>query len=354
MFSQRIVSDVPLHVRGIRSISGEGLAVNTFLGRCFLILAWCFAPGCSKPPAPPQAAAPIQPASGDATVQFAPKKLDAKHLPNPWQVHPKVISGGLPEGDAAFAELAKLGVKTVISVDGAKPDLMAAKQHGLRYVHLPHGYDGVPEVRVRELAKAVRDLPGLIYIHCHHGKHRSPAAAAVACVAAGLMDPTSAELVLRAAGTSENYRGLYQSARTTRKIDGSALDKLIAAFPETTAVPPLAEAMVALEHTHDHLKQVAANGWNPTAAHPDLEPAHEALLLREHFTELLRLDAVQSEPAEFRRYLTESEAAAQDLERALRTGLSADKSSATFAKISQACAGCHKQFRDIPLGEKGK
>jgi protein tyrosine phosphatase (PTP) superfamily phosphohydrolase (DUF442 family) len=129
-------------------------------------------------------------------------------LPNPWQIHPQVISGGLPEGDEAFRALADLGVKTLISVDGARPDVALAKKHGLRYVHLPHGYDGVPEERMQELAKAVRDLPGPIYIHCHHGKHRSPTAAAVACVGAGLLDASAAAPFLQAAGTSGTLRNL--------------------------------------------------------------------------------------------------------------------------------------------------
>ena len=105
-------------------------------------------------------------------------------LPNAYRLHPRVISGGQPEGEQAFARLKELGVKTVISVDGARPEVELARKYGLRYVHLPHGYDGVPDERASELAKAVRDLPGPVYIHCHHGKHRSPAAATVACVAA--------------------------------------------------------------------------------------------------------------------------------------------------------------------------
>jgi protein tyrosine phosphatase (PTP) superfamily phosphohydrolase (DUF442 family) len=116
-----------------------------------------------------------------------PEKLVAKRLPNPVRLHPRVISGGLPEGDEAFAELKALGVRTIVSVDGAEPDVDTATRYGLKYVHLPHGYDGIPESRVRELAKAVRELEGPLYIHCHLGKHRSPAAASAACVAAGLL-----------------------------------------------------------------------------------------------------------------------------------------------------------------------
>src|SRR5436190_2618002 len=92
----------------------------------------------------------------------APLKIAAPHLPNAYQIHPKVISGGLPEGDDAFRELADLGVKTIISVDGATPEVATAKKFGLRYVHLPHGYGGISEARVAELAKAVHDLPGPI------------------------------------------------------------------------------------------------------------------------------------------------------------------------------------------------
>jgi protein tyrosine phosphatase (PTP) superfamily phosphohydrolase (DUF442 family) len=285
-----------------------------------------------------------------------PVKLAVKHLPNAYRIHAKVISGGQPVGEKAFKELADLGVKTVISVDGAKPDLAAAKKHGLRYVHLPHGYDGVPEERVAELAKAVRDLPGPIYIHCHHGKHRSPSASAVACVAAGLIDAGSAERILKTAGTSDGYRGLYASARNAKRLDDKLLDELKAEFPETAKLPPMAEAMVALEHTHDHMKAIATAGWKPLPSHPDLVPAHESLLLREHFTEMLRMDSVAKEPAAYREMLKKSESAARDLEEALKDSIkpSVTKAKAALAEINRNCAACHKQFRDVPLGEKGK
>jgi cytochrome c556 len=280
-------------------------------------------------------------------------KLAVEHLPNAWQITENVISGGLPDGDAAFQQLAELGVQTVISVDGMKPDAAAARKHGLRYVHLPHGYDGVPEERAQELAKAVRDLPGPIYIHCHHGKHRSPSAAAVACVGAGVLDRSLAETVLKTAGTSENYQGLYASARSAEPFDAALLDALQAEFPEASAVPPLAEAMVALEHTHDHLKQIAAAGWQTPAGHPDLDPTHEALLLREHFAELLRMDEVTQQPEAFRQSLRESETAAQALENALRASpVSAEAAQSSLDRVGQRCAACHQEYRDQPLSEQ--
>src|SRR5262245_44975106 len=327
-----------------------------------LSFALVAAAGCQQ-----RAQAPQVPAARTSTAQAAtkpvqlpapeqsaqqPQQLTAAHLPNPWRIHPQVISGGLPEGDAAFAELAALGVKTIISVDGMAPDVAAAKKHGLRYVHLPHGYDGVPSGRGMELAKAVRDLPGPIYIHCHHGKHRSPAAAAVACVAAGLIDPSAAETILKTAGTSAAYQGLYQSAREARRLDDKLLDELKADFPERAAVPPLAEAMVAVEKSHEHLTQIAAAGWKAPPQHPDLDPAHEALLLREHFTELMRHESVKTKPPAFQSALADSERAAKQLERALTGQSPAERLTAAFQQVSRGCVDCHRVFRDVPLKEK--
>jgi protein tyrosine phosphatase (PTP) superfamily phosphohydrolase (DUF442 family) len=297
--------------------------------------------------------------SAAAPVAHKLEVLETEHLPNAVRIHTRVVSGGQPEGAAGFQELQALGIKTIVSVDGARPDVATAARYGLRYVHLPHGYDGIPDQRVKELAKAVRELDGPIYIHCHHGKHRSPAAASVACVAAGLIPPSSALSVLTLAGTSRNYRGLYESAAAARPLEAALLDELQVEFREAVDVPPVAEAMVALEHTHDHLREIAAAGWRTPADHPDLDPAHEALLLREHFTELLRGADVAQQPEEFRQLLRDSESAAGELENGLRAWLSASGGASppgslarAAGRVSANCATCHQKYRDVPLGEK--
>ena len=297
--------------------------------------------------------------SQNAVPDRLPQRMESEHLPNPVRIHPRVISGGLPNGDDAFRELAELGVKTIISVDGAKPDVEGAKKFGLRYVHLPHGYDGVTSSRVNELAKAVRDLDGPIYVHCHHGKHRSPAAASIACVAAGLVPSSQAVAILELAGTDRSYRGLYQSAREVRPVPKTKLDSLEVQFCEVVEVPPMAEAMVQLGHTHDHLRRIADSNWRTPESHPDLAPAHEALLLREHFTELLRTPEVQEESEEFRGLLRESEQAAKTLEDLLtRWQPTSDQTSVPpeipkqAKRISDNCKACHVTFRDVPLSEK--
>ena len=282
-----------------------------------------------------------------------PKKVESTVLPNTFRLTEKVLSGGQPQGEAAFKQLQELGVKTVISVDGAKPNVPLAKKYGLRYVHLPHGYDGIPKERLVELTKAVRELPGPIYIHCHHGKHRSPAAAAATCVAAGYLDNNQALAVLEAAGTSKGYRGLFQTVREATPIDPKTLDATKVEFRETADIPPLADAMIAIEHTHDNLKVIASAGWEATEEHADIDPPHEALLLREHFTELLRTEEAKKQPAEFQRMLRQSEADAQKLEDGLRAGkLDQRMLTGLFERITADCTSCHQKFRDIPIEEK--
>lgn len=306
--------------------------------------------GCSRPPA-------SQPEPTAAAKEWAPAPIASPNLPNAYRLHAQVISGGQPHGEEGFRELNELGVKTVISVDGAPPQLVAAKKYGLRYVHLPHGYDGVPEERGRALAKAVRDLPGPFYIHCHHGKHRSPAAATVACIGAGLLAPENALTVLKTAGTNPGYRGLYESAQQVRKFEDAVLDELILDFPESVQLPPLAEAMVAIEHTHDRLKTLADAGWKPPPGDADQDAAHEALLLQEHFTELLRTEETLRQPARFQYLLRESERAAAELESALRAWTDRDQPvpeiiPQSFDRITKHCKACHVEFRDVPLSEK--
>jgi protein tyrosine phosphatase (PTP) superfamily phosphohydrolase (DUF442 family) len=318
--------------------------------------------------ASPQAALPNS-AEKPAAQKRArrPVKIEAQHLPNAYRLHASVITGGQPDGDAAFAELAALGVRTVISVDGAVPAVELAEAHGLQYVHLPHGYDGVPSERGLQLAKAVRDLPGPVYIHCHHGKHRSPAAGAVACVETGLLAPDEALAVLETAGTSPNYRGLYNSVREARRVDDGILNDLPKDFPEQAELPPLAEAMVAIEHLQDQLKALAKNDWRASEKQADVDPAHDALLLREQFEELQRTDEVKQQPAPFAKLLAESETTAAELEAALRLpageppGESPDgedpkaraaRVTVALEQLTKRCAACHQQFRDVPLGEK--
>ena len=297
-------------------------------------------------------------AVGQSLQESGPKKLASKHLPNAIQVRSGVISGGLPEGPAAFAELRDLGVQTIISVDGAKPDLDLAKEFSMRYVHIPHGYDGIPSETIAAIAKTLNELPGPIYIHCHHGKHRSPAAAASACVAQGTLSQSEAIGILQLAGTNRAYRGLFETVENVKPIDPLELSKLNFDFPASCDVPPLVDAMVALEVTFAKLDKFAIGGWKPLEATESLDTPHQAVLLQEHFEELLRLDDVKNYPGPFRDLLKESQLAALRVQSMLNPNTSAILGALTpehrealgvnWKSIRSACTDCHQRFRDPP------
>jgi protein tyrosine phosphatase (PTP) superfamily phosphohydrolase (DUF442 family) len=287
-------------------------------------------------------------AAEDSTSTSPFKCVATEHLPNAHRVTDKLISGAQPEGEQGFKELRDLGVKTILSVDGAAPDVETAKKYGLRYVHLPITYSGVTEDEGKRIAKALTELDGPIYLHCHHGKHRSAAAVAVACVLNGSLKPEQAESVLKTFGTGENYIGLWKAAREARPMDKQSLDAVRVKYVETAKIPELAERMVQMDHTWDNVKLIQKNAWKTPKDHPDLDPAHEALQLQEHFKETVRAEGVSARPEGFRTRLTEAERAADQLRAALAAKPSPDaaKAETAFKAASNACLACHKAYRD--------
>lgn len=301
----------------------------------FLPLALVLLAGCGGTTPTPPAPSPAEPVP-----------LQAEGLHNLFRVSDRVFSGSSPEGDAGFASLERLGVKTVITVDGAKPDVATAEKHGLRYVHIPIGYDGIPADRAILLAKAVRDLPGPVYVHCHHGMHRGPAA----CAAVQLtLDPTwtpeRAGRWLAAAGTDTKYNGLIELPRTFKSPSAADLDVAPNDFPTTAAVPDFVRLMVEVDTRWDHLKEAKANGWKTPPNHPDVDPPHEAVLLTELFREAARLDGSTAKGKGFVDLLGEAETAAKELEAAIRKG-DGKAATAAFNRTQAACASCHPKFRD--------
>jgi protein tyrosine phosphatase (PTP) superfamily phosphohydrolase (DUF442 family) len=253
-----------------------------------------------------------------------------------------LYSGSSPEGDAGFRSLVGLGVRTVVTVDGARPDVTRAREFGLRYVHLPIGYDGVPREQALRLARAVRDLPGPVYLHCHHGKHRGPAAAAAV---RRCLDPDcgAAEAVafLREAGTDPRYRGLFADVEALAPPTPAELDAVRPDFPELAEVPPLAALMVRIDEHNDQIKKYRDDGWRSADA------AHQALLLLEAYREAARVVDPGLSNGQFAHWLGAATTAAERLEGSLRqTPTNREAVEMAFRAGSAACAGCHADCRD--------
>jgi protein tyrosine phosphatase (PTP) superfamily phosphohydrolase (DUF442 family) len=289
-----------------------------------------------------------------ALPQPGGKPVDMAGLHNVIQVSEKLFSGGVPEDNAGFESLKQLGIKTILSVDGARPDVARAKEFGMRYVHLPIGYDGVSQEQAMMLARAVRDLPGPIYLHCHHGKHRSPAAAAAVqfclddkCTVAQAVD------IMKRAGTDLRYTGLLAGPQQLKRPTRQALDNVTVDFPEVAEIAALAKSMVRIDEHWDHLTLIKKADWKTPKNHPDLDPPHEALQLREHYRELARLPDVQKRPTDFKTWLADSEKAARELEEGLRqcakaTTMGTDALDKTYQRTRSLCTQCHAKYRDVP------
>ena len=284
--------------------------------------------------------------SGPALASAVATPLPSKHIHNLFRATTNVFSGNSPEGDAAFAEIAKLGVKTILSVDGSKPDAETARKHGLRYIHLPIGYNRIPTNRVAELVKAAQSAAGPIYVHCHHGKHRGPAAVAVICEATAGWTTNQAVTWLHEAGTAADYAGLYRSALEFRLPEAAALARIVG-LPEVAKTSSLVEAMVAIDEEMERLKAAQKENWKSIPNQPDLTPARAATMLWEHFRELARMDDTAKLPADYRSKLAEAEKAAVQIQQLLRDARSQRLVRDTaFQILSKTCVSCHKPYRN--------
>jgi len=286
------------------------------------------------------------------SVKSPALKLDLDGVDNVFRLSKKIISGAAPQGATGFRSLRRLGVRTIITVDSARPEVELAKKYGMRYVHLPIGYNGMTRERELEIGRAARDLPGPIFIHCHHGLHRGPAAAVVAALINDSWTIEQAVATMEIAGTSPSYTGLYCAATDFKPVSKAELDHADNSFPAVSPIEPLAQTMVQIDEQAERLKDARAAGWKVSAAHPDIDPPHEALMLQESFREIARTKETQACPESFRKFLQESETAAGALQIALREK-DKEGADAAFADVMKNCGSCHREYRNAaPVQER--
>lgn len=345
-------------ILGLACVPGSLLASAVLLASAALLGAGSAGDGAATPARAPEPAA--MPAPGSATP------VDFPGIHNLVAFHDGFISGSAPEGDVGLDSLSKLGFKTVISVDGAIPDVEGARKRGLRYVHLPIGYDGFDDARKAQLVRAVRDLPKPIYIHCHHGKHRSAGAAGTVAVSLGWSTNAFAAERMKVSQTAEAYKGLWACTAKAAPMMAAAIDAASPDFPEITKPESMVAAMVTIDEVFDRLKLVEKNGWSVPKDHPDLAPAADAGKL----TDLLRLlvdDVSLSKlddagKKDFNALLVDGAARASALEEAFvalevgaaKSGAGARilgdgekaRLKAAMAAIGANCKACHVKYRD--------
>lgn len=299
-----------------------------------VLLAWVTA--CHPRPGP--ARPMLVPPGSEATAVSLPG------IENGWRIGPRLWSGGEPSCDEAFAALAAQGVRVLVSVDGARPNLEAARRHGLRYVHVPIGYEGIPRAAVEELASVAWLKEGGVFVHCHHGHHRGPTAAAIVAIASGAWDRPTAHAWQRAAGTSPEYAGLYRCVRDLEVPNGGTVRSAARRLRPYRPPTGLVASMVAADHHAEALDAMQRNGWKPSASRPDEAPLQAARLLREHFVESIRLGHGPDAPG-FRESMGRFEKGLEGMEALLRAGDTA-RATPAWRALREDCRSCHRAWRD--------
>lgn len=314
------------------------LAASLVIAALPTVFSACAQTGSAARTAPAPASVPIPAAGADKAV----------HLPGLHNVvtyADGMVGGGVPEGEAGFATLAAMGIQTVVSVDGAAPDLELAHKYGLHYVHLPIGYDGVSSTRATELAQVVHSAKGPIYLHCHHGKHRSAAALGSALVLAGKSTPEAAMARMKVSGTAADYKGLWAAVRSAKPCEPAALVADLARFPESQQVTGMVELMVEVDHVFDQVKAAQASKWAAPKDHPDLVPPKETKRLHALFAALQDDPDSKKLDTNYQQLLVAAIDRTRKLDEAVRAG-NAAAADELFAAIGKSCKECHQTYRD--------
>jgi len=266
---------------------------------------------------------------------------DKPGLHNVRRVTDSILVGSEPGGEEAFRSLQSLGVQVILSVDGAAPNLELARKYGMRYIHIPIGYDGIDQQSALAMTRVARDIRGPLYVHCHHGRHRGPAAVAVVCLAAGVMNHEQTEALMKTAGTSRDYVGLWRDVAAFR-VPGPEVK--LPELQEVAKVDSVAVAMAKLDRHFEQVKLVLKAGGKVPAEHPDLIPVTEALLVEDGLRETARqLDSRQADA--YGGLLQESVVQAGELTKAVRLG-QWDDAGAALMRLEKSCAKCHADFRN--------
>jgi len=306
----------------------------------------------SKSPPPPLQGVQVAYETANQVKLDKVVPTEPKGLHNVYRLSGNIISGSEPHGEDGLESIAAMGVKTILSVDGKAPDQETAAKLGMCYVHVPIQYKTINPEETARIAKTFRELEGPFYVHCYHGKHRGPAAAAVGRV---VLDGASREQAIAEmrqwCGTSPKYEGLYRVVATGPLPTDADTRALVWSFPAKHSAAGLRGMMVQASRGFDNLRDLLGREWAIDPEHPDLDPMHEADQLALAFTHPPAED-VKSWPDDFQQWMKQS----TELTGKLRDAIQAVKEQGTpetraratkaFKAVGANCNTCHKSYRD--------
>lgn len=263
--------------------------------------------------------------------------------------HDDLYSGAKPDGDVGMTSLAALGVRAILCVDGVAPDVEAARQHGIRTIHIPLKYSAPTRMQILDLAVAFstqREL-GRVYVHCHHGMHRSSAAAALILRSLDLASTEELKQRMAIAGTSPHYHGLWDAVAQQTIIQRPDLAAHDTPLPSVVYPEGITAQMAALDEALDRLRLVQEANWTVPPTHPDLSPAADAGVLAETFRFMQLEPDHQHAQAEYQQSLNQALTQAMAFEQDLASGMTqATRLEQHLQRIEQSCIQCHARWRN--------
>lgn len=266
-------------------------------------------------------------------------------LENVIAVLPGVFSGSAPMDESGYEALARLNIETVISVDGARPSEELAAKYGMEVVHIPLRYSGVEPEQRAQLSRALRDSRGPVYVHCHHGKHRGPAATAVALIGLGRTSTAHGERILELAGTSPEYPGLWASVRACEALSDEAIDAAPLLSSKEGAGEDMGSAMARMEIAWYRLLDARERGWGADPSGKAPAPIESAGEITESMRALASDPSFEGESEDFRARMLRAIEQAAALEHAIEIR-DRDGARARFEALGASCRLCHRAYRD--------
>ena len=278
-----------------------------------------------------------------------------------FELSENVISGAEPAGHEALEQIASWGVKTILSVDGKTPDAETAAALGMRYVHVPIEYSGIDEEELLKISKTFRELEGPFYVHCYHGKHRGPAAAAVGRVVLDGVPRERAIAEMRQwCSTASKYEGLYSTVATAHIPSAVESARFAFDFDAAHSFDGLRGAMIEMTRKWDLIKAAKKRSWRPDPEHPDVVPREEAVQLHQLFEACSELDGIRAWQDDFRAWLEDGRSGSEQLAQALadharlnhavpagpELGETLALADMAFTRVAQSCTSCHAAYRD--------
>jgi len=269
------------------------------------------------------------------------------------------FAGQSASTEIEFAALRELGVRTILHVGGDAPNLELATASKIRCVHIPLGFREITPLQMQTLARALRDLPGPLYVESAEGA-RAFAAAVIAQITLGQIEATAGPAALSALGVPDAYSGLFAAVKSAAKTNTATLDALHPEFLPRAPVNPMVGAMVELDAIWKRIETSRADNWTAPVrpAPPDAKALkdagveRDASLLLERYLALSRIEGVSDQPAAYRDILSEGVAGAASFTFSLgewkkeQTPESQSAVSSAFKRSAQTCFNCHAQFRD--------